>query len=370
MGGIQRVNAYVVNGLADNGYPVTLIKTNSSNADFYEMTSPYWHENNRFTFWFWRVLRKLGKILHFEFFRSIDPNLAVLVRYIREFHPRTLILNPDFILSINKLKREFPDINFICWMHNAFEVYVNNYFSGHAKELFDNVTRSDGVICLEAHTAKMWQQYNNNVVVIHNPATLGIAQKQSKLDLHVISFTSRLVIEHKGLDILIEVARQLPDDWTIRIAGDGPDRQKFQDMILDSNLGNKVVVAGALEGEDLCRHYRESSIFLSTSRWEGFSLVTTEAMSFGLPIVGPDIPALREITENGHDALLARIEDSDDFIEKIISLINDQKKREEYSKLSLQRVKAFSVDAIAKQWITFFDSLPSKGMKISDPSLE
>ncbi|MCI1713970.1 glycosyltransferase [Bifidobacterium tibiigranuli] len=370
IGGVQRVNSYLVNSLFDQGYKVVLVKTNSSKSDFYEVTAPYWHRGNEFIFFLRRVFRKIGKILHLQVFRSINPDVEVLEQYLREYDPKTVVLNPDFLLSVKMLKRKFPDINFICWMHNAFEVYVNNYFSGHAKELFDNVAQADGVICLEAHTAKMWQQYNDNVVVIHNPATLGVVQRQSKLDAHVISFTSRLAIEHKGLDILIEVARRLPDDWSIRVAGDGPDRQKFQDMILDSNLESKVVLAGALEGEDLCRHYRESSIFLSTSRWEGFSLVAVEAMSFGLPIVGPDIPSINEITEDGRYGLLAEVENSDDFIEKITGLINDKEKRGEYSKRSLQRVKAFSVDTIAKQWITFLESLSSKNVKIKGTSNE
>ena len=62
-----------------------------------------------------------------------------------------------------------------------------------------------------------------------------------------------------------------------------------------------------------------------TSRWEGFSLVSAEAMSVGLPIVAFDIPALCEVTDDGRYALLAHDGDVEDFcrqVGKLISSVN------------------------------------------------
>ncbi len=50
--------------------------------------------------------------------------------------------------------------------------------------------------------------------------------------------------------------------------------------------------------------YLNHDIFLISSRYEGFGLVTLEAMECGLPVIGFDIPANKELITNGNNGFL------------------------------------------------------------------
>src|SRR5699024_31896 len=101
--------------------------------------------------------------------------------------------------------------------------------------------------------------------------------------------------EQKGLDYLIEIGKVLNENWEILVAGDGADKDTFNQMIKENYLEDKIILKGSLKSEELVDLYKSGSIFISTSRWEGFGLVITEAMSFGLPIVSFNNSGPREI---------------------------------------------------------------------------
>jgi glycosyltransferase involved in cell wall biosynthesis len=57
---------------------------------------------------------------------------------------------------------------------------------------------------------------------------------------------------------------------------------------------------------DLSQIYPGADLFVTSSRYESFGLVTAEAMLFGLPAVGfADCPGTNELIEHGKTGLLA-----------------------------------------------------------------
>jgi Glycosyltransferase len=105
-----------------------------------------------------------------------------------------------------------------------------------------------------------------------------------------------------------------------------------------------------LYGKALKKHYLKSSIYLMTSRYEGFGLVLLEAMNFGLPIIAFSQSGSKEILNNGKYGILVSNGDVEAMYEKLLDFINDVNLREEYQQKSIKRVKDFSLDAITKQW--------------------
>jgi glycosyltransferase involved in cell wall biosynthesis len=168
----------------------------------------------------------------------------------------------------------------------------------------------------------------------------------------VISFTGRIDINTKGLDYLIEIAKQLEDDWQIHVAGQGStlEELRFQGMIQKHHLQEKVIWKGARKDEELIRHYLNSSIFISMSRIEGFGLVLAEAMSFGLPVIAFENSGSREVTENGRFGILVEQGNVERFCEQLELLMSSKELREKYQKLSLERVKSFNLEKIIHQW--------------------
>lgn len=354
VGGIQRVTIEIASRLQEAGYDINIIKYSFAKS-FFQTSVPL--IQMRFTWKNW-IARQIRRVFH-KLFPSLVDGYAehMLINSIKEHHYDVIIFNPESSLYIARIRNEFPDVKCYSWIHNNFDKYKSVYFSKCFNELLANVFKADGVICLESYTASKWREYNNNVVVIHNPITLSDHSCTADLNSKIISFTGRLLIEQKGLDFLVEIASQLPADWKISVAGSGSDGQRFHELILEHGLRDRFIFRGALSGQDLIDHYLNSSIFLLPSRWEGMPLVAIEAMSLGLPVVSFDIPAMLEVTDHGKYGLLAKYADVKEITAKLILLIDDKGLRYKFSKLSLERSEAFSSDVIIRDWKKMLDSV-------------
>ena len=97
---------------------------------------------------------------------------------------------------------------------------------------------------------------------------------------------------YKGYDVLVEAARELPDDHVIVVIGEGECRAALQRQVSRLGLQDKVLLTGELDAEDVHAYLAACDVFClpSTSRAESFGLAMVEAMSFGKPVVASAIP--------------------------------------------------------------------------------
>lgn len=261
-----------------------------------------------------------------------------------------VLLNP-YILFVDDIREILKSKKIVCWTHNLYDTYVNEYFRNEQKLLFDSLNKADQIVSLEKYTASNWKKTNENTIIIHNPVTIN-NDKISKLNNHYIAYVGRLEFNSKGLDYLCEVATKLEDDYKIIVAGSGKkeDEKKFKRMIISSGVSDKIILKGSLSGADLKTHFLSASAFLMTSRYEGFPLVSLEAMTFGLPFVGFDIPSLREVTEDGKYGKLIELGNTDEMAKYLNFLLSHDEERKLLSNLSKRRVATFSLENIIEQW--------------------
>ena len=102
----------------------------------------------------------------------------------------------------------------------------------------------------------------------------------------------------KGIHTLIAAVARVPD-VSLDLVGDAPDpgyASRVRRMIAARGLSSRVRVYGPLGRAALERRYAAASIFALPSIREGYPIVFVEALAHGLPVVGCDIPAIREVT--------------------------------------------------------------------------
>ncbi|WP_045745229.1 glycosyltransferase family 4 protein [Actinoplanes rectilineatus] len=107
-------------------------------------------------------------------------------------------------------------------------------------------------------------------------------------------FLGRFDILHKGLDVLLEAMTRIPDRELL-IAGDGPDRARLRRMTERLGLDGRVRFLGRVEGVAKYELLASAALALIPSRFETFGMVAVEAAAAGTPIVGSDIPCLRDV---------------------------------------------------------------------------
>jgi glycosyltransferase involved in cell wall biosynthesis len=119
-----------------------------------------------------------------------------------------------------------------------------------------------------------------------------------------IGFIGRLDPIKRVQDLLAAMAL-LKDDFTLDIFGEGSERGRIEGMIAHLGLSGRVKLHGAIAGSRKALAGMDALVLPSEA--EGFGLVLIEAMAAGVPVVGTDVPGIRDVIEDGVSGLLAPV---------------------------------------------------------------
>jgi Glycosyltransferase len=354
LGGLEKVNVEVANGLSEI-FNTTLysLKGDSYGYEFSKRLS--YKEGNRSKK---NVLLHPYKLMSALFGKRLiqkkNLNFTVIKKDLDFSKYSTVILSEADILYAKEIKKIHPTINIVGWIHNTFDSYKDKYMKDSYSEFINNLKYIDTAVVLTDSDRKSYSKIHNNVKKINNPLTIPLETSDvfSLKKENKICFVGRLEYKFKGLDYLIKLAENLPDGWKISIAGDGYQRKQFEEEIMQKKLMNKFEIKGPLKGEELAKHYQECKLFVLTSRWEGFGLVVTEAMYYGLPVVAFDSDGPREILgEKSEFGILVENGNHVELSKQVLSLINDEERCNYYAKQSLIRKQDYEIDKIITEWL-------------------
>jgi glycosyltransferase involved in cell wall biosynthesis len=151
-------------------------------------------------------------------------------------------------------------------------------------------------------------------------------------------------------------------DWELRIIGDGPLRRELESLVHDLGLEERVRMPGVTS--DTGGEYRAADAFVIPSRYEAFGLVTAEAMSYGLPVVGfSDCPGTNELIQDGCTGLLAaagadRVASLAQELERLLSDPGLRRQLGGAGKLAIGR--SFSAQHVCDLWERLLESTCAK----------
>lgn len=163
----------------------------------------------------------------------------------------------------------------------------------------------------------------------------------------------------KGFDLLIQAWAKISQDfpeWTLEIAGGGKEesQKELQRLVEDAHVGNQVRFLGFRN--DIDAVMRESSIFVLSSRIEGFGMVLVEAMSQGCACISfDDGGRQREIIRSDKEGIIISNHSDNDLAEAIRKLITNQKERMDMASQAISRASDFSLDKIEQKWESLID---------------
>ncbi len=98
----------------------------------------------------------------------------------------------------------------------------------------------------------------------------------------------------KRVDLLIESVEQLYDNVTLTIVGDGPEKEKLEEIVKKRNIENVFFKGEIQDFSD----FKSFDIFILLSDSEGLPMSALEAMSAGLPLILSNVGGCPELIEN------------------------------------------------------------------------
>jgi glycosyltransferase involved in cell wall biosynthesis len=116
-----------------------------------------------------------------------------------------------------------------------------------------------------------------------------------------IGFIGRLDPIKRIQDLLAALAL-LKSDFSLDIFGEGSERKRIEEVIAHMGLQSRVVMHGATA--DSHQALSKMDLLVLPSEAEGFGLVLIEAMAAGVPVVGTNVPGIRDVIEDGVSGLL------------------------------------------------------------------
>jgi glycosyltransferase involved in cell wall biosynthesis len=143
----------------------------------------------------------------------------------------------------------------------------------------------------------------------------------------------------KGIHTLVAAAARVPEVF-LDLVGDTPDAAyaaRVRRAIAARGLGSRVRVYGSLGRTALTRRYAAASVFALPSLREGYPIVYVEALAHGLPVIGSDIPGVREVT--GGAAVLVPPGRVAPLAAALKMLVTDERARRALARRSLLRAR-------------------------------
>jgi glycosyltransferase involved in cell wall biosynthesis len=196
-----------------------------------------------------------------------------------------------------------------------------------------------------------------NLKVISNPLSFYPKKSSSLTNKKVIAVGRQCY--QKGYDILLavwEIVNKRHPDWVLEIYGKKDLSQNLDSLTRKLQLENTVSFFDPVKEVD--KRYLESSIYVMTSRNEGFGMVLIEAMACGVPCVSFDCPSgPSDIIKNCEDGLLIYNGDIEAFAKAIMHLIKNEELRKEMGAKAKENVKRYAPDNVVPLWDELFKSL-------------
>ena len=186
----------------------------------------------------------------------------------------------------------------------------------------------------------------------------------------VIGCATRL-LRDKGIPELIEAVKIIEKNYDIelQIAGDIHLKNPSSCTPKDIEKWSKILSVKFLgDVSDMVGFWQGCDVAILPSHREGFPKALLEAAACGLPLLGSDVPGVREIVSDGVNGLLFAKGDCQDIARKIKKISTDQEFRRLASEASREVIKSkgLSNRAVEVAFVALFTSIKTHAVFASD----
>ena len=347
-GGLERVLAIKASYLADKlNYEVHLLSLNEPQPQpFYAFSSK----------------------VHFHSIEVKGNPVSYIFSYVKGIKRAVRAIQPDVIsVCDDGLKGFFLPLllgekkPIIYERHVSKAIEMHEHFSFIKKEsiflkwkLMSFLAKKfDAFVVLTNGNIQEWKHLKN-LHVIPNPLSFYPNGSSTLQNKKVIAVGKQGY--QKGYDLLLQAWQKATidiEDWKLEIYGKIEPQEKLIELADQLGISESVVFFSPTQ--QIEEKYLDASLFVLSSRFEGFGMVLIEAMACGIPCVSFDCPhGPADIITHGEDGLLVPNGDVEQLAEALIDVMKHEEKRQYMGAAAKKHVKRYLPEQIMPLWDTLF----------------
>ena len=163
---------------------------------------------------------------------------------------------------------------------------------------------------------------------------------------YVFNISNNNFYKNRGMVVDVFSRLQTIPNLRLILAGNPPDRA-LQKAIDVSGVADAIELVAFPSDEKLDELYRQASLFLFPSTYEGFGWPPLEAMALGCPVVAGDAPSVNEVCAGG--AKFAPPDDAEALTEACRNILNSPEEAERLIRQGQIHASNFTVTRFAEQ---------------------
>jgi glycosyltransferase involved in cell wall biosynthesis len=364
-GGADRVITEKANWLAEHGYEVGIITDTQMGRQPIFPLSPkvklhdlaidfsqeYGHSLPIRIWWYFKLMGKYKKELK-DYLYKEKPDIVI----------STLGRDLDFLTTINDGSIKIGESHIARLYSRNFHLLeqkggVFKLLAKYGRWKQERCTKKlDALVLLTKQDADCWQGTTKTYVI---PNSLPFYPQESSTCENKRAICVGRLSEQKGMEYLIEawsyVHKNHPD-WKLDIYGYGELKEEMTRSIAALNLTDVISINEPTN--DIIQKYLESSIYIMSSRFEGFGMVLLEAMACGVPCISFDCPyGPADIIRSGEDGFLVEHLNAKALADSICQLIEQPELRKQFGEKAKKNIIRYSKDNVMKKWTELFNEL-------------
>jgi glycosyltransferase involved in cell wall biosynthesis len=204
---------------------------------------------------------------------------------------------------------------------------------------------------------------SNKLIAIENPVVFDtfypIKELRNKKKKLVVVCTTNY---QKRANLMIQIWERIEkddrfNDWSFDFIGGGEGFNRIKRLASDAGL-KRIDFLGFQNPE---AYYKRCSIFMMTSRYEGWPMVLMEAMQMGVvPIVFNSFESLQDIINNNENGFIVDNNDMEGFVKKLKLLMENSEIRLLMAENAISSSTRFTIEIVLKKYLNIFEQLIEK----------
>ena len=187
--------------------------------------------------------------------------------------------------------------------------YATKFFLPRMVALADFVLASSADYAQHSALGRFWNSERSKFKIIPNGVDVKRFAFSGSPRERLVLFVGGLDAAHyfKGVEYLIKAVPLVGyDDFKVVIAGQGKLRERYERLVEELGVSDRIKFAGGVSDDCLVKLYQMAMVTVlpSIDQSESFGIVLAESLACGTPVIASDLPGVRSVFENNVSGLV------------------------------------------------------------------